>query len=138
MFEESRAFDRAETEHSLSSLTLTPLIDIVFLLLIFFMVSTTFTVQPGLKINLPRSGGEVKVPEQRAVISLTARGAIYLNDRSVGLKQLREALRKHPKSVVLRADKSVPHGYTVKILDTIRKVGVGQVSLSTRPVEKNE
>lgn len=138
MFESSRTFGKAETEHSLSSLRLTPLIDIVFLLLIFFMVSTTFTVQPGLQIELPSSGGEVEVPDERQVISLTHRGDLYLNDVEIKPEKLRNKLSEGKKPLIVRADKRVSHGRMVEILDLIRESGVKNVNLSTRPLKGKE
>lgn len=138
MFESSRTFEKVDAEHSLSSLRLAPLIDIVFLLLIFFMVSTTFTVQPGLRIELPGSGGEVEVPEDRRVISLTHQGEVYLNDEQVELDGLRGRLEAEEIPVIVRADRRVPHGRLVDVLDLIRETGVRKVNLSTRPLEEKQ
>ncbi len=138
MFEESRTFGEVETEHTFSSLRITPLIDIVFLLLIFFMVSTTFTVQPGLQIDLPGAGGEVEVPEDQYIVSLTERGEIYLGEAIVDLEGLARELDQTDKPVTVRADRRVPHGHIVRVLDTIREAGVRRVNLSTRPLEEEE
>ncbi len=137
MFEEAKPFGRLETEHQFTSLRITPLIDIVFLLLIFFMVSTTFTVQPGLQVELPGAGGEVEMAPERDVISISHEGQIYLNGESIRLADLIGQLDGDERIVVVRADRRARHGLIVSVLDSVRKAGVSRVNLSTRPLEED-
>lgn len=134
----SNPFRRSEEETPSLGITMAPLIDVVFLLLIFFMISTTFRVRPGLELNLPRSGGQTQVPSERWVVSLNPDGEIYLNEEKTTLSSLESRIRSDHKPVVVRADETIPHGLVVSVLDRIRSAGVDTVNLSTRPLNPDE
>lgn len=136
MFNDSKRFQRSTQEQSFGGITLAPMIDVVFLLLIFFMVSTTFVTRPGLQVVLPRSGGEVEVPSDRWVISITQEAEVYLNEKPVQLSTLSSRLNQEPLPVLLRADEKVPHGLVVSVLDRVRSAGIEELNLSTRPVDR--
>jgi biopolymer transport protein ExbD len=107
------------------------MIDVVFLLLIFFMVSTTFVVRPGLDLSLPQSDHEVETAPDRWVVSIDPEGSIYLNRETISRDALLERLSEDPKSVSLRADRTVPHGLVVEVLNTVKEAGVESVNVST-------
>lgn len=136
MFKDSKRFRRSDQKRSFGGITLAPMIDVVFLLLIFFMVSTTFVTRPGLQVVLPRSGGEVKVPSDRWVISITQEAEVYLNEKPVQLSTLSSRLNQDPLPVLLRADENVPHGLVVSVLDRVRSAGIEDLNLSTRPIDQ--
>lgn len=135
---QSSPFQRSEEETPSLGITMAPLIDVVFLLLIFFMISTTFRVRPGLELNLPRSGGQTQVPSDRWVVSLNPEGEIYLNQEKTTLSSLESRIRANNRPVVVRADKTIPHGLVVSVLDRIRSAGVDTVDLSTQPLTPDE
>ncbi|MFP4687884.1 MAG: ExbD/TolR family protein [bacterium] len=134
MFEKP-IFERKEEDSDGLGIILAPLIDIVFLLLIFFAVSTTFTMQPGLTVELPRGGGEQEVEPQRWVITMTAEREIFLNRDRIELEQLFTTISSDPLPVILRADRSIPHGVIVTILDQVRNAGIESVNISTLPLD---
>ncbi len=136
MFDESKRFRRSGQQRSFGGITLAPMIDVVFLLLIFFMVSTTFVTRPGLQVVLPRSGGDVKVPSDRWVISVTEDAEVYLNEKPVDLSTLGARLGEEPLPVLVRADENVPHGLVVSVLDRVRSAGIEELNLSTRPLDQ--
>ncbi len=122
---------------------LTPLIDVVFLLLIFFMVSTTFDRNAKLKITLPESN--VKVTQQQddpLILSIDAKGNYFLNDRQIvnqTLDTLKQALKRtigdetrmKDTVLVLRADANTPHKSVVRAMDAASQMGLTKLSIAT-------
>jgi len=118
-------------------INITSLIDVMFLLLIFFMVTSTFKNQPAINLVLPRSATASETVDTPAILFLTASGDVYLNDTLVDLETLAGRLEKmHEESgddrMVLRADEKAAHGDVVELIDTIKKSGYTRVSLSAR------
>ncbi len=117
---------------------LTPMIDVVFLLLIFFMISTTFIERPGLNIDLPSSSSEqIKLNKKEVEVYLAANGEIYLQREKVSLDELLRHL-EHFGSVaakkmtfVLMADKSARHGKVIQLMDAAKMAGFGSLAIAT-------
>lgn len=130
---------RQKNHRESSTLDMTPLVDVVFNLLIFFMLSTTFVTTPGIKINLPEaSSKELKVQEKEVRIALTRKGKIYLNRKLVTLddvsKTLKQKARINPKMlVIIQADEQVTHGKVVQIMDIAKTAGLNRLAIATRP-----
>ncbi len=119
-------------------LNLAPLIDVLFLLLIFFMISTTFLSQPAIKLELPEAEHADNIRQTPLVVYIDPSGRVYLNDEPIEIQLLTEALRRRlvdatEKSVVFNADSRVSHGKVVEILDVIKGAGVRKLSFGTRP-----
>lgn len=133
MYDDTRRFQRSTGDSGNTGLTLAPMIDVVFLLLIFFMVSTTFITRPGLKLNLPESTSTTKTPGKRWVVSIEKNGQLHLNQKSIRLDRLKTTLAKTPKPVLIRADEAVSHGIVVTVLDSVKSAGIDSVNLSTEP-----
>ncbi|AEB12215.1 ExbD/TolR family protein [Marinithermus hydrothermalis] len=121
------------------AINLAPFIDIVFLLVVFFMVTSTFiTPETGLPIDLPGAvTGEAK-PASAPVVVLDAQGQAHWQGQAVDdatlLVALRGALVDDPVgTVVLRADRKVPHGRVVEVMDTIRRAGAKRVAIAVIP-----
>ncbi len=119
---------------------LTPLIDVVFLLLIFFMVSTTFDRHAKLKVELPEASAKMaQQQEDPVVLSIDAKGNYYINDRQVvntTLETLKTALQKtvtdrKDVSLVLRADAKTPHQSVVRAMDAASQLGLTRLSIAT-------
>lgn len=119
---------------------LTPLIDVVFLLLIFFMVSTTFDRHAKLKVQLPEA--DAKMQQQAkdpVVLSIDAKGKYYINDRQVvntQLDTLKAALQKTVENnpditLLLRADGRTPHQAVVRAMDAASQLGITKLSIAT-------
>ena len=119
---------------------LTPLIDVVFLLLIFFMVTTTFDRHAKLKVSLPESSA--KTTQQQSdplVLSIDAKGNYFINDRQVvnqSLDTLKQALQKvigedYDMALVLRADANTPHQAVVRAMDAASQLGLTKLSIAT-------
>ncbi|MCP4769228.1 MAG: biopolymer transporter ExbD [Gammaproteobacteria bacterium] len=126
------------------NINLTPLIDVVFLLLIFFMVSTTFDTTSQLKIRLPEaSRSQVAQPPQKVNLLIDAKGNFYVNSRELTNRKsatLKAALeRSMPDGklpIVIQSDAESPVQSLVTALDVVGQLGLPQVSVATtRPIE---
>jgi biopolymer transport protein ExbD len=131
-----------------ANVELTPLIDVVFLLLIFFMVSTTFIRETQLKINLPESSGELQELEPGTIEIVVDRGGDYsVNDRllvdsekATLVRALREVmdLEQATPLVVITADALSTHQAVVRAMDAAGTVGLTRISITTRQPEPQE
>ncbi len=126
------------------NINLTPLIDVVFLLLIFFMVSTTFDTTSQLKINLPEaSQNEIKKEAQPLNLMIDARGRFFLNSREIsGQKSealkaaLEQVLNGAKRPIVIQSDAETPVQSLVTAMDVVARLGLSRVSIATtRPIE---
>ena len=115
----------------------TPMIDVVFQLVLFFMVSTTFIDSPGIQVELPKSSADVVVTEQKdASVWMTLDGKIYLRDRLVRLESLPQAFRaiakEDPNTLIkIQADVGVSHGAVVQLMDMARAAGLNRLAIAT-------
>ena len=123
---------------------MTPLIDVVFLLLIFFMVTTTFDRHARLKVSLPESSAKTTQQQKEPlVLSIDAKGNYFLNDRQIVNQQLatlKQALLKtigkdtkdlKDVALVLRADANTPHQSVVRAMDAASQIGLTKLSIAT-------
>lgn len=117
---------------------LTPMIDVVFLLLIFFMISTTFIERPGLNIDLPSSSSEqIKMNKKEVQVYLAENGDIYLQREKVSLAELLQHLASFDlettkrMTFLLMADKSARHGKVVQLMDAAKMAGFGSLAIAT-------
>lgn len=131
-------------EENEPALNLTSLIDVMFLLVIFFAVSTTFRVYPGLSVNLPRAHSE-RIAEDKKVLKavLTSAGEIFVDSEKVSrpdlFKNLRRRQRRSAVSLfVLEADEEARHGQVVELMDAARQAGIPRLAIATRSEEEAE
>ena len=121
---------------------ITPLVDIVFNLLLFFMITTTFVIAPGIKVNLPKSKSvEIKRAKQEVRIDVTKEKDIFFNQQKVPFENLAAELSKVAENnieavVIIQADTDVNHGTVVKVLDTAKSVGLTKLAIATVPEEE--
>lgn len=124
-------------------LNIAPMIDVVLLLLIFFMLSAHFVMQPGIKVSLPKSTTAGSEEEQDVVVYMGARGQTVLDGRELTMAQLAEALQKRladtdRRRVVVKPDASVPMGAVVQVMDAAKRAGAQDMVLSTQVAEPAE
>ncbi len=122
-------------------LTIAPLIDVVFLLLIFFMLSSHFVTQPGIKLTLPTAVTSKLHPEEDIIISITQDNNLYLNNAEVTLDNLLERLRlkvgeTKKKTVIIKADEKIDLGLAVKVMDIAEQAEAEGLIISTK-IEEN-
>jgi biopolymer transport protein ExbD len=118
------------------TLNLTSLIDVLFILIIFFAVSSTFLEQPGIELKLPEAESSEAHTAQKIIIYVDREENIFLNDDSIELEALANAVgslvsAQKEKSVILRADSAVKHGTVISIMDLLRKKGIFKIIVST-------
>ncbi len=128
-------------------LNLTPLIDVVFLLLIFFMVSTTFDKDARIKVELPQASTQDEKPTEQETLDITvdAKGRFYVNQREVvntDTETLKRAIRKAAGErddlpVIITADARATHQSVIKVMDAAAQLGFVNMTFAARqPVEK--
>jgi len=117
------------------------LTDIVLLLLIFFLLSSTFILQPGIKVELPEAQVVETVERQILTVTISISGGVYLNDEPVSLAELPARLQQElaggvDKDIILRADEDIPFKRAVEIMDIAKRVGAGRFLVATRTQEE--
>ncbi len=128
----------APSRRSEETFDLTPLIDVVFLLLIFFMVSTSFIREPGgIRVDLPHSDTQEFIREgEEVVIKITAGGDLFLDEvpmpESTLTGELQDAVKRDPSTVVIiKADRDVDHGRVVHVMDLAKRIGLHRLAVAT-------
>ena len=130
---------KSKRERIRSNVDMTPMIDIVFQLILFFLVSTTFATLPGIKLNLPQSHTAEVTSMKGITITADSNGALYFNEKEVSMTSLGEELlmfdtgtsKKEEFPVSLEADSDVTNGTIVKIVDVSRESGDCVINLRT-------
>ena len=135
-----------QQEQDETGIELTPLIDVVFLLLIFFMISTTFTRETTLKINLPEAAGDAPVEQPQNVEVHVGEGSEYaiagqsdgvartlINSNRDTLKQALQPFSEQEQVLlIIRADKQATHEAVIKVLDVAQELGLSNITFATR------
>ena len=129
--------DRGRYGPALSDINVTPLVDVVLVLLIIFMVTAPM-MSRGIDVRLPRTTAGSDATEDRLVVTVDRDGTIYLNERPVNAQLLPERLKSEMQRtgsefVFLRADQEVPYGRVMTVMDQIKKAGADKVGMVTRP-----
>jgi biopolymer transport protein ExbD len=122
----------------IAEINVTPLVDIMLVLLIIFMLTAHLIARQAIEIELPRAAQSTALPPTTLAITLKADGAIFLNDRPVTPDALRAAIRAavagDPKTqAVVAGDKRVSHGRVVWVLDTVKSLGITQFAIQIDP-----
>lgn len=123
-----------------SSVDMTPMLDVVFQLILFFLVSTTFAILPGISLNLPSSSTSEGTSSKGITISADKDGSLFFNEKPVNLQSLKNELmnfdsKETPKEkfpVSLEADSEVTNGRIVEIFDVLRQSGFSTINLRTQ------
>ena len=117
-----------------SPVDVTPLIDIIFQLVLFFMVSTNFVATPGIEVDLPRSSSDTILRESDDIkVWVKPNGEVWLDEAPASLDQLRARFKGAQKTaqVVIKADKEVDHGRVVQVMDLARAHGLSRLAIAT-------
>lgn len=126
---------RVELEHGLSHIIdIAPLIDIIFQLLIFFMLTSSFIMQPGIKVNLPKAVTSDIMEENNVVIVISGEGVIYVNRSVFTIDELKVYISKkklHSKPIIIKSDKRTALGRVVEVWDLCREMGISRVNIAT-------
>lgn len=128
-----------ETRHRrfLAEINVIPLVDVMLVLLVIFMVTAPMLYR-GMDIKLPTSTSNTIKPEERIVLTIERDQKLYLDKDPIGLAQLEERLRavrqrNEEVSVFLRADRDVPYGTVIQVMDGVKKAGIEKLGMVTDP-----
>lgn len=129
-FRDSSSDDGAETGIDMSAM-----IDCVFILLIFFIVTTTFVEETGIEVDKPQAASSVRLEKTSILIALTANGAVVYGGREIGMSGVqplvRRMLQKEDVPVIVQADAAAPSGLLVRVIDEAKLAGAQKVSVAT-------
>jgi len=133
------AFDSSQRSGvTISQINVTPLVDVMLVLLVIFMVTAPI-IQQGVQVNLPQTkAGAIPGTEELLVVTIAKNGKIYLNDNLMTLEELGQKLRairklQADKQVYLRADQDVRYGIVMKTVAEIKQAGIERLGMITRP-----
>jgi biopolymer transport protein TolR len=126
---------------TISQINVTPLVDVMLVLLVIFMVTAPI-IQQGVQVNLPQAkAGAIPGKEEQLVVTINRNGRIYLNDNPMTLSELGQKLRairqaQQNKEVYLRADQDVRYGVVIKAIAEIKQAGIEKLGMVTRPLSQ--
>jgi len=133
------AFDQGSSEsNAISQINVTPLVDVMLVLLIIFMVTAPI-LQQGVSIDLPKvAAGPLTGEVEQLVVNVAKGGQVYLNDTAMTPEQLKEKLRaivaaRPDRQLYVRADQAVPYGQVMQVMGAVRDAGLVRVGLVTEP-----
>ena len=121
-------------EHGLGQLDIAPLIDVIFQLLIFFMLTSSFIFQPGIKVNLPKAVTSEVIKKESVVITVSSENVIYLNGKVITMKELKRKLiaaAKKQNPLLIKSDRRASMGRIVEIWDLCRELGITKINIAT-------
>ena len=129
------------TQSSISDINVTPLVDVVLVLLIIFMV-TAPVLQSGIEVNVPKTRTVKEVTEERLVISLNKQQRVFLGNDPININDIKTKLRQkirdpQHQSIYIRSDEDVPFGAFATVMDAIKGAGITNVSIVTQPLDQN-
>ncbi|MBE7498336.1 MAG: biopolymer transporter ExbD [Verrucomicrobiaceae bacterium] len=119
-----------------AAIDISPLIDCIFILLIFFIVTTTFVEETGIEVDKPQAAAASALEKQSVMIAVTADGAIVYGGKEIGVSGVQPIVRRFVEKeadtpVIIQADEKAPTGIFARVLDEAKLGGAAKVSLST-------
>ena len=127
------------TQTALAEINITPLVDVVLVLLVIFML-TAPVLQSGIQVAVPKTKTVREITQQRTVVTIDKDQQVFLNDKPVNLNDLPNILRAQNTDttnqvIYLRADEKVPFGAFATVMDAVKQAGITNVSIVTQPAE---
>jgi len=132
---------KGRTQTALAEINITPLVDVVLVLLLIFML-TAPVLQSGIDVAIPKTRTVNQVTEERMVVTIDREQNVFLQDKPINVNELPARLRTTGKGdptkkvIYLRADERVPFGAFASVMDAVKQAGITNISIVTRPVEK--
>ncbi len=122
-------------EEEEAAIDMTPMLDIVFIMLIFFIVTTSFVKEAGIDVNKPDASQAQAKPSANIFIAIRANGEVWMDKRMVDVERvganIERLLAEQPTDiVVIQADKEAKHGVVVKVMDQIKEAGIDKISIA--------
>ena len=125
-------------EHGLEQIDIAPLIDVIFQLLIFFMLSSSFTFQSGINVKLPKAVTSDVLKEENFIVTITSENVTYLNGAVITLKELKGRLSQpgsKDRPLLIKADRRASVGRIVDVWDLCRDLGIERINIATNHTE---
>jgi len=125
---------KRRTQIAKGQLDIAPMVDVMFNLLIFFMLTSNFVLQQGIKVSLPKALTSELISSENIVINVTSQDLLFLNEKPITINELTMKLRdaaRENKSLLLRADANASLGRVVEIWDLCRELGIPQINIAT-------
>ncbi len=125
----------------MSDINVTPLVDVMLVLLIIFMVTAPMMMQ-GIEVNLPETQTRyIKSREEPLILSITKDKKIYIENHPIGIEKLEPKLKtifkyRKNKELLIRADKRLPYGFVIKVIAGVKRAGIDRVGVVTEPLEQ--
>ncbi|WP_394173987.1 ExbD/TolR family protein [Thalassotalea litorea] len=122
-------------EEEEAAIDMTPMLDIVFIMLIFFIVTTSFVKEAGIDVQKPKAANASKKPSANIFIAVRENGEIWMDKRVVDVERvsanIEKLLAEQPTDIVIiQADKGARHGVVVKVMDAIKDAGIDKISIA--------
>ena len=133
---------QGRTQTSLSEINITPLVDVVLVLLIIFMV-TAPVLQSGIEVSVPKTKTVREIAQERVVVSINSKQEVFLGNDPVNINELGDKLRQkirdpRGQSIYVRADENVPFGVFATVMDAVKATGITNVSIVTQPLTQGK
>jgi biopolymer transport protein TolR len=131
--------NQGRTQSSLADINVTPLVDVVLVLLIIFMV-TAPVLQSGIEVSVPKTRTVKEITEERLVITIDKEQKVFLGSDPVNINQIGERIRSKVRdpegqSIYIRSDENVPFGAFATVMDSVKQAGFSNVSIVTQPIQ---
>ena len=130
---------KGHTQTALAEINITPLVDVVLVLLLIFML-TAPVLQSGIDVAIPKTRTVNQVTEERMVVTIDREQNVFLQDKPVNVNELPARLKTTgdpaKRIIYLRADERVPFGAFASVMDAVKQAGITNISIVTRPIEK--
>ena len=135
-----RLTSRTTAEEEESEINITPMLDVVFIMLIFFIVTATFVKEAGIDVNRPDAATAVKQEKANILIAISANNEVWIDRRQVDIRAVRPIIERmqaeNPQgSVVIQADKESKTDTLIKVMDAARSAGVSNVAIAAQEIQ---
>ncbi|MDP5032514.1 MAG: biopolymer transporter ExbD [Paraglaciecola sp.] len=127
---------KVRVEEEDAAIDMTPMLDIVFIMLIFFIVTTVFVKEAGIEVNKPGASQAVMPKNANIFIAVTENGDVWIDKRQVDIDSVRANLERlmaeQPSDVlIIQADKNADYGVVIEVMDQIKSAGIDRISIAT-------